>query len=114
MTMSTEQNYDELAARAERGELLVVPGTERRGVDAAGAGRRLLMDATGADTWEEAATLALGRPTLAEGRRGPSPVWRLRTTPELDRRVRHAAQERGISVSTLIREAVAEYIRPAS
>ena len=48
--MSTDHNYDELAARAERGELPVVPGTERRGADAADAGRRLLMEATGADT----------------------------------------------------------------
>lgn len=59
---------------------------------------------------DTASTLPLGRPTLAEGRRGPSPVWRLRTTPELDQQVRDLARARGISVSTLIREAVAEHI----
>ena len=76
--------------------------------------RRMLMEATGASTLDEAVQLALGRPTLAEAGRGPSPTWRLRTTPALDAAVRREAKERGISVSTLIREAVAEHIRPAS
>lgn len=112
--MASGSKDADLAARAARGELRVVPGTEQRGTEAADFGRQLLMGATGANTWQEAATLALGRPTLAEGRRGPSPVWRLRTTPELDQLVRTVAHDRGISVSTLIREAVAEHVRPAS
>lgn len=41
-------NYDELAARAERGDLTVKPGTVRQGTDAAAEAQRLLMEATGA------------------------------------------------------------------
>ncbi|WP_172797096.1 hypothetical protein [Devriesea agamarum] len=39
--------YDELAARAERGDLTVKPGTARRGTEAAVEAQRLLMEATG-------------------------------------------------------------------
>jgi hypothetical protein len=57
-------DYDELAARAERGELTPIPGTARRGSTAAVAGRADLMAATGADTLDEAVAIALGRTRL--------------------------------------------------
>ncbi len=44
--MST--NYDELSARAERGDLSVKPETVRRGADATAEAQRSLVDATGA------------------------------------------------------------------
>ncbi len=56
--------------------------------------------------------LALGRPTLAEGNRGPSPIWRLRTAKELDNTVRRVAHERDMTVSSFIREAVVTHIHP--
>lgn len=58
--MSSE--YDELAARAERGELAVKPGTVRRGAAAAEEAQRRLMEATGTTSTEEMTRVALGRP----------------------------------------------------
>lgn len=57
--MST--NYDELAARAERGELMSKPGTARRGPEVAADAQRLLMEATGATSLGEITQIALGR-----------------------------------------------------
>lgn len=59
--MST--NYNELAARAERGELAVKPGTVRRGAAASEQAQRRLMQATGTASAAEMARVALGRPT---------------------------------------------------
>jgi hypothetical protein len=58
-------DYDELAARAERGELTPIPGTARRGSTAQDASRADLMAATGADTLDQAVAIAIGRPPLA-------------------------------------------------
>ncbi|WP_417556553.1 hypothetical protein [Microbacterium sp.] len=55
--MST--NYDELAARAERGDLTVKPGPVRRGTEAATEAQRLLMEATGTTNADELAALAI-------------------------------------------------------
>jgi len=57
--MSTSSDYDALADRAERGELRPV-GRPKRGEAAAEEGRRMMMEATGAKTWEEAVALVLG------------------------------------------------------
>lgn len=43
--MST--NYDELAARAERGELLAKPGTVRRGPELADEAKQMLAEVIG-------------------------------------------------------------------
>lgn len=51
--------YDDLAVRAERGELNP-SGRVRRGEAATQAGREALMEATGAASAEEAVELALG------------------------------------------------------
>ncbi|MDO4019987.1 hypothetical protein [Clavibacter michiganensis] len=59
-------NYDELAVRAERGELPLIPGTQRRGHAARAETRAMLMDATGTDSLTAAIAVALGRPRLNE------------------------------------------------
>lgn len=97
--------YDKLADRAERGDLALKPGRALRGRDAADAGQRMLMEATGQATIEEAARVALGRPRL--GAEGPSPVWRVRVPASLDDQVRALAAERHVPVSQVVREAVA-------
>lgn len=56
--MSTD--YDELAARAERGDLTVKPGTVRRGAESAAEARRLLMEATGATSADELTAIVIG------------------------------------------------------
>jgi len=58
----------------------------------------MLMEATGASSVEEASRLALGRPPVAE----------------LDEAVRRVAQERGVPVALVIREAVAQYVGTGS
>ncbi|MCT1550055.1 hypothetical protein [Brevibacterium casei] len=52
--MST--NYDELAVRAERGDLTVKPGTVRGGPQAAAEAQRLLMEAPGATSVNDLTT----------------------------------------------------------
>lgn len=102
-------NYDELALRAENGEL-APKGKALRGSAAAESGRKLLMDATGADTVEAAVSLALGRPRLDAAAAPAAVTWKVRTTASLDREVREAAKARGVTVSQLVREAVASYV----
>jgi hypothetical protein len=43
-------DYDDLAARAERGELTPIPGTIKQGQEAIDETRRLLMEVTGTAT----------------------------------------------------------------
>ena len=113
LSKTEERQYAELADMAERGELRPV-GRAKRGPEAAAEGQRLLMEATGASSVEETFRLSLGRPPVAEAGRGPSPTWRLRTSPELDEAVRRVAQERGVPVALVIREAVAQYVGTGS
>lgn len=57
-----QSDYAELSERAERGELRVKPdGINLRGDAAAAEGQRLLMEATGATSLEEATQIALAR-----------------------------------------------------
>lgn len=53
--MST--SYDELSARAERGDLIVKPDTLSQGPEAADTAQRLLMEATGATSADELTAL---------------------------------------------------------
>ncbi|WP_316295648.1 ribbon-helix-helix domain-containing protein [Clavibacter michiganensis] len=102
-------NYDDLAARAERGELAPIPGTDLHGSAAADAGRAMLMDATGTDTLDDAMAVALGRPRLEAGPAGP--MWKVRSTKNLDQQINQLAIRRGVSKSEIIRQAAAAYIR---
>lgn len=105
------KDYDELAGRAERGELPVIAGTALAGAEAAAAGRQMLLDATSASNIEEATQIALGRPRLSAAGHGPSPVWKVRATENLDAEVAQIAEQRGTTKSRVIREAVEEYLR---
>jgi hypothetical protein len=106
-------DYDDLAARAEAGTLAPIPGTVLRGDDARDAGRAALMAATGTDTVEDAARLALGRPRVGEART-PTVVWKVRASAQLDDLVTDFAKNEGTSMSELVRVAVAEYVRSHS
>lgn len=103
-------NQDELAARAERGELKVKPGTVRRGAAARSAARDSLMEATGADTVAEALQLAVGRPRVGtEG--GQSPVVRARVPQDLKDDVTTLAERENRRESEIVRDAVAAYVK---
>lgn len=100
--------YEELASRAEHGELAVKPGTIRHGEDAASTAREALMDATGTDTVEEATRIAVGRPAL--GREGRSPVVRARVPQALKDQVQQIADHQHRKESEIVREALADYV----
>ncbi|AMM22794.1 hypothetical protein AX769_21905 (plasmid) [Frondihabitans sp. PAMC 28766] len=103
-------NYDDLAARAEAGTLRIIPGTTRAGADAAAAGRAALLAATDTDTIEDATRIALGRPRVGETRT-TTVVWKVRAPEQLDEQATDLAKHQGMNLSTLVRDAVAEYVR---
>lgn len=101
---------DELAARAERGELTVKPGTVRRGAAARSGAQRSLLEATGADTVPEAMRIAVGRPR-AGAKSGQSPVVRARVPQELKDSVAALAEREDLLEAEIVREAVAVYVK---
>lgn len=103
-------DFDGLADKAERGQWSVVPGTVRHGPASAEAGRKAILEPTGAADLAEATRIALGRPRL-DTQHGPSPVWRTRATENLDAAITGLAGRGGMSKSLVIREAVEEYVR---
>lgn len=107
--MSATKKYDELAARAERGELSIKAGTLRRGPAARDETHRALMEATGATTTAEAKRIAVGRPP-AGTKPGPSPVIRARVPQALKDGVEALAQREHRDESDIVREAVAAYL----
>lgn len=102
-------DYNKLADRAERGELKVKPGTERRGSEAADDARRLLMEATGATSTAELMHIALGRPALGT-KGGASPVVRARVPQALKERVAEIAAREHRNESDIVRDALAAYV----
>lgn len=102
--------YDDLAARAERGELAVKPGTIRQGPRASADARNLLLETTGATTIDELTKMALGRPTVGDDR-GESPVVRTRVSRTLKDCLAAIAKRDGRKESEVIREALAEYVQ---
>lgn len=107
--MST--NYDELAARAERGDLTIKPGTVRRGADAAADAQRSLLDATGAATLDELTHIVLGRPSVDRATTGASPVIRARVPQALKDRITAMAKSQHRRESDVVRDALAAYVR---
>ena len=105
-------NYDDLAARAERGELTVKPGTVLRGADAADEARRSLMDATGAADLDELTHIVLGRPSVGTSS-GASPVVRARVPQALKDRVAAVAKREHRKESDVVRDALAAYVNRA-
>lgn len=102
-------NYNDLAARAERGELAVKPGTVRRGADAAAQAQRNLLEAAGATSLDELTRVALGRPSLGE-KGGESPVVRARVPQALKDRVAAIAEREHRKESDVVRDALAAYV----
>lgn len=102
-------DYDDLAGRAERGELEVKRATVRRGAAASDAARRTLMDATGTTTTGDAIRIAAGRPSL--GREGRSPVVRARVPQALKDQVQQLAATQHRKESEIVREALTAYVR---
>lgn len=103
-------DYNDLAARAEAGQLHIKPDTIRRGGAAAEAAQRALMEATATDALDAAVTIARGRPRL-DAAAAADVTWKVRTTAILDREVRQVAEAQGMTMSQLVREAVASYVR---
>ena len=105
--------YDEVADAAQRGRLRPVEGTRTTGREAADAAAADLLAATGAEDLDQGVELALGRPRVGE-ERGPSPMWRVRAPQDLDDAVRALADQRGQTVSMIVRQAVRDYLTATS
>lgn len=113
--MSTDQrppirDYEEMASAAERGELRSKPGTRRHGPEAVEASRAALLQASGATTIDQVATLTMGRPRLDSVREttGPSRQINLRVDNHLYTLLTQAAEQRDTNLSTLIRQALTD------
>ena len=106
-------DYEELAARAERGELKVKPGTVRRGPEAAAEAQRKLNEATAAASLDELTRIVLGRPRVG-ARAGASPVVRARVPQVLKDRVAAQAKREHRKESDVVRDAVAAYVEAHS
>jgi len=107
--MNMSSNYDRLAERAERSDLTVKPGTERRGAAAADEAQRLLRQATGAASADELRRIVLGRPSLGTNG-GASPVLRARVPQALKDRVAEIAAREDRKESDVMRDALADYV----
>lgn len=104
------EEYEQLADRAERGELRVKPGTARGGSEASRAEvARMLMEATETTDSQEAVTVAMGRPRAGMGT-GPSPVVRARVPEALKESLTALAKREQRKESEVVREALAAYI----
>jgi hypothetical protein len=102
-------DYDSWASDIETGKVPADPAAATHAEEDPEAGLRLLLDATGATSYDEAVHVALGRPRL-DAETSKSPVWRVRTTPALDQAIKARAKAEGRSVSELLRRAAADYL----
>lgn len=110
MTDPIETEAAALADAAERGELRPA-GRPSSGEQARAQARALLMAATDTTTPEDAARVALGRPRVGE-ERPETRHWRLRVPAALDDAAREAAERDGVTVSDVVRRAVAAQLTP--
>ena len=106
-------DYDELATRAEQGQLRVKPGSVRRGAAAAAEAQQSLTEATGATSADELTRIVLGRPS-AGTKPGVSPVVRARVPQALKDRVAAIAAREHRKESDVVRDALAAYVQAAS
>lgn len=110
MTDKHQQTEDSLVEWAENAELK--PRRARQGKDAAAAGRALLK-AAGVDV-EQVERNVGGRPRLGEGQKGTrSPRLNVAISENLDLLLDALEKERGVSRSSLVREALDHYLRDA-
>ena len=110
MTDKRQSAEDSLVEWAENAELK--PRRVRRGNDAAAAGRALL-EAAGVDV-EQVERNVGGRPRLGGGPKGTrSPRLNVAISEDLDLLLDELERQRGVSRSTLVREALDRYLRDA-
>lgn len=105
----SEPDFDELSRRADCGELEPIEGTELRGEEADADTLRILQEVTGLKTWEEIATIALGRPKVGN-ERGESPAVRTRVPQITKDTLAHIAKTEQTTESKIVRQAIDEYI----
>lgn len=105
-----ERHFDELADKAERGEY-VVRGQQLRGEDAAEAGRKMILEATGVEDLDEAMRVIRGRPRLGEPSGPETKTWKVARPEPLDQAVEAARKARNMNKSEYIRFAVVEQIK---
>lgn len=105
-----ERHFDELADKAERGEF-VVHGEQLHGEDAAEAGRKMILEATGMQDLDEAMRVVRGRPRLGDPERSETGTWKIRRPRALDEAVEEARKVRGMEKSQFVRFAVVEQIK---
>lgn len=106
---TNQERYDRVLADIDAGVRQVDRTTIKRDVDASGGGMDLILEATGASTFDEAVGLAVGRPRLGTGR-GASPVVRARVPQAVKDGLGRLAQQQQRPESELVREAVAVYL----
>lgn len=105
-----ERHFDELADKAERGEF-VVRGEQLRGEDAAEAGRKMILEATGMENLDEAMRVIRGRPRIGEPSGPETATWKVVAPGALDQAVAKARKARNMNKSQYIRFAVVEQIK---
>lgn len=110
MTDPIETEAAALADAAEGGELRPL-GRPLSGEQARAQSRARLMAATDTTTPEDAASVALGRPRVGE-ERPETRHWRLRVPAALDDAARETAEREGVTVSDVVRRAVAAQLTP--
>ncbi|MDO5633449.1 MAG: hypothetical protein Q4G34_01055 [Micrococcus sp.] len=101
----TEAEAATLADAAERGELAPT-GDARHGEQSRAETAAMLMAATDTSAIHDAVTVSLGRPRVGESR-PETRQWRVRVPAALDDAAREVAQREGLTVSDVVRRAVA-------
>lgn len=104
-----DEYYEALDDAITHGFVKVKPGTRRRGADAAREAQKLLIAATGATSPDEVIPIALGRPPVGSSH-GPSPVLRARVSKATKDAVALIAERDGLSESSVVRQAIIEYV----
>lgn len=106
-TISDDQYYADLAAQAERGELVATGDVDRSDVGRDDT-RQRLMAAAGVDTLDELlAGVRRGRPRVGEAI--DNVTWKVRASRAQDDALERVVKASGKNRSTIIREAVAAY-----
>lgn len=103
-------DHDELARRAEAGQLPAKPDTITRGPEAAETARTALLEATGTTTLDDATRIAVGRPSLSHEGQGRSPVVRARVPQTLKDQVQQLAATQHRKESEIVRDALTDYL----
>ncbi|WP_299169265.1 CopG family transcriptional regulator [uncultured Arthrobacter sp.] len=109
LTGQDQQRYNQLAEAAENMETLPESAVVTKS-DGPGAGQSLLEAALGSP---ESVQRSVGRPSLS-GKAAPAPVRSYRLTEELLRDLGERAEAEHRKPSEIVREALHQYLHPAS